>query len=140
MVSETLKSKKALVLYKAYKMENGETMKIDPRIESFYLTEKSAASALLESRVDLEKKDPLEDVNSMMGETIHILKVVIYTSRISQEDWKDQIIQEGDTIRLPLGKYQKTMNIYPMTIENFEIVPDKTDSKKIEVKKITFAK
>lgn len=140
MVSETIKSKKALVLYKAYKMENGDTMKIDPKVESFYLTEKSAAAALIESRVNLEKEDPLEDVKSMMGDTIHILKVVIYTSRIPQEDWKDQIIQEGDSIRLPLGKYQKSMNIYPLVIENFETVPDRADPKKIEVKKVTFAK
>lgn len=140
MVTDSIKSKKALTLYKAYKMKNGETMKINPRQEIFFITEKSAVANLLESMVDTAKEDPLEDLKNMMGETVHILKVVIYTSRIPEEDWKTDVNQDGDSITLPIGKYQKTMNIAPVVIESFEYTPDKADPKEINVSKIVFAK
>lgn len=140
MVSDAVRTKKSISLYKAYKMKQGETMKIDPRQESFFLTEKSAAADLIENMVDLNKENPLEDVEKLIGETIYILKVVIYTSRIPEEDWKSEITQEGDSIRLPIGKYQKSMNILPVTIESFEMKPNKADPKTIDVSKIVFAK
>ncbi len=140
MVSDAVKGKKALSLYKAYKMRNGETMKINPRQDVFYLTEKSAVAGLLESMVDTSLEDPTDPILKMKGETIHILKVVIYTSRIPEEDWKEDIIQDGDSITMPIGRYQKTMGISPVVISDFEISPNKTDPTKIEVSKISFAK
>lgn len=140
MVSEALRTKKTLTLYKAYKMKNGETMKIDPRKESFYLTEKTAVAALLESMVDFTKEDPMEPLNALVGDTVHILKVVIYTTRIPEDDWKSEIIQEGDEVRLPLEKYQKTMNITPVVISSFEAKPNKTDPQKLDVTKVVFSK
>ena len=90
--------------------------------------------------MDFTKEDPMEPLNALVGDTVHILKVVIYTTRIPEDDWKSEIIQEGDEVRLPLGKYQKTMNITPVVISSFEAKPNKTDPQKLDVTKVVFSK
>lgn len=139
MVSESIRSKKTLVLYKAYKMENGDTMTINPREDAFYLTEKNAVAALIESMVDTTKENPLEKVEAMKGETVQILRIAIFTNKIPTEDWK-KISQEGDEIRLPIGKYQKSMNINSAVVDGFEVKPNRTDNTKIDVSKVVFRK
>ena len=139
-------SKKALVLYRAYDDDtikaNGNRMTVNADInETFYLKIPAAVNGLLQEKVDKKLKDPLKPCQELIGQTLKIMTIVIYTSRISEDEAQNHIEQEGDVVKICLNRgYQKAISISKVVLKGFNAKPNSDDDTKVVFDKIQLGK
>ena len=139
-------AKKALVMYKAYDdadiIANGNRMVVNAdEKETFHLKIQSAVADLLQRKVDKSLEDPLAPCTALIGQTLKIMCIMIYTSRISEDEAANHIDQEGDAVKICLNRgYKKAISLSKVVLKGFNTKVNPDDNTKVVFEKIQLGK
>ena len=113
--TEILK-KKSFSIYKAYFMEPGQPMQINPKKETFATNQKDACALLLKEYENKGEKELL----SKKGAQLSILEVIFNMQKLQSSPHLDEIYQDGSIIELSLNQFQYRMKIHEYILKNFD--------------------
>ncbi len=124
MLKPDVLKKKYLVLYRAYVMQAGDTMQVNPSGETFSLNVKDAVTNLLRTY-----KDPKE-LEALKGSIISMLEVRILMTRFTANDKSEEVDQIGSDVTIALNSFvgDYRMAILKYKLENFDMTINQKDN------------
>lgn len=157
MIKKDLMEKKELTVYRAYHVsDKGQTLQLDSSNDKFYTSERAALEAYISDDMhnNTDKLFGIENTMTFVGNApegsfldkyvsnpkFQILKISIYMNKIPQEDFENLIFQDGECISMPVGKYQKSMSISTVNIDELKSSPNKADPTRVKIDSLKFSK
>lgn len=108
-----LLKKKSLTIYKAYIMQPGETMTVDPGGDTFYTNIKDAVANYLSKIQDIKV------LEAQKGSQISILEVNFNMGRLLEDEHLNDIMQDGTAVYMAVKNF---FNVYRFKISKYRLV------------------